>query len=48
MGAIIRVHHPNLTPEEKAIRMEQIKEATIRFHKEVQKNEKSKKMGGEA
>ena len=42
MGATITIHHPNLTPEERSYRMEQIKQATIKFHKEVMKNEKTK------
>lgn len=34
MGSSITVHHPNLTPEERKYRMEQIKKATIEFHME--------------
>ena len=39
MGAVVKVHRPTLTAEERAYRMEQIKEATIKFYREVQKNE---------
>ena len=42
MGAVIKVHRPNLTPEERAWRIEQIKKATINFHREVMKNEQKK------
>lgn len=41
MGAAIKIHHPNLTPEEREHRVEQIKNALIKFHREVKKNEKS-------
>lgn len=37
MGARVTVHRPNLTPEERERRMEQIKKALIEFHREVQK-----------
>ena len=40
MGAVVRVHRPALTAEERAKRMERIKEAVIKFHKEVKRNEK--------
>ena len=36
MNAVIRIHHPDLTPEERAYRMEQLKQATINFFREVQ------------
>ena len=39
MGAVVKVHRPTLTPEERAYRMEQIKEATKKFYMEAQKNE---------
>jgi hypothetical protein len=39
MGAVVKVHRPTLTTEERAYRMEQIKEATKKFYMEVQKNE---------
>lgn len=39
MSAVVRVHRPTLTAEERAYRMEQIKKATIKFYMEVQKNE---------
>lgn len=32
--AIVRVHHPDLTKEEKKIRVEEIKKALIEFYKE--------------
>lgn len=40
MGVVIRVHHPNLSPEERMHRMEEIKKAVIKFHREVQTNDK--------
>lgn len=42
MGCIIRVHHPNITKEEREARIERIKQATIQMYKEVKKNEKNK------
>ena len=36
MGAVVTIHRPKLTPEERAYRMEQIKQAVIRFHREVE------------
>ena len=39
MGCIVRIHHPNLTKEEKKIREEQIKKALIQFYKETHKGE---------
>ena len=49
MGAVVTVHRPNLTPEEKAWRIEQLKEAVIRFHREVEheKNKPQKKTAEE-
>ena len=41
MGAKVIIHRPNLSQEERAYRMEQIKQATIRFHREVE-HEKTK------
>ena len=41
MVAKITIQRPNISPEERAYRMEQIKQATIRFHREVT-NEKTK------
>ena len=35
MKAIITVHHPELTPEERADRMEELKKRTIEYLKEV-------------
>ena len=43
MAGVIRVNHPTLTSEERAYRMDQIKEAAIRFYKEVKKNEEKSK-----
>lgn len=43
MGSVIRVNHPTLTSEERNNRMEQIKEAAIRFYKEVKSNEDKSK-----
>lgn len=37
MGSVIRVNHPSLTLEERNNRMEQIKEASIKFYKKVNK-----------
>lgn len=42
MGCIVRVHHPDLTPEERERRIEAIKQAIIEFHREVQRNEAQK------
>lgn len=42
MAGVIRIHHPNLTKEEKESRMEQIKLATVKFYKEVQDDKKRK------
>ena len=42
MGKVI-IHHPKLTAEERAYRMEEIKKAVIQFHKEVLKNEAKSK-----
>ena len=42
MAGVIRVHHPTLTEEERDIRMEQIKQATIQFHKEIQDERKDR------
>lgn len=42
MNAKIIIHRPNLTQEERAYRMEQLKQATIRFHREAITNEKTK------
>ena len=38
--AIVRVHHPNLTKEERAKREEDIKKALIEFYKESTKERK--------
>lgn len=35
MKGIITVHHPNLTPEERAYRLEELKKRTIEYMKEV-------------
>lgn len=35
MNAIVTVHHPVLTPEERAFRMEELKKRTIEFMREV-------------
>lgn len=43
MGAVIKIHHPNLTPEERAYRMEKLKQAVIKFHREVISGDESKK-----
>jgi hypothetical protein len=40
MGAIVRIHHPTLTPEEREYRMVQLKQATKEFYKEVTRSEK--------
>ena len=36
MGAIVTIHHPILTEEERQIRIERIKQASVEFYKEVQ------------
>jgi len=43
MAAIVRVHHPVLTPSERAAREEEIKRALIQFYKEVYGNGKVQK-----
>ena len=35
MAGIVRIHRPNLTPEEREYRMEQIKKATIQYWSET-------------
>jgi hypothetical protein len=42
MNAKVIIHRPNLTNEERAYRMEQIKRAVINFHREVHTNEKTR------
>ena len=37
MGCVVRVHHPDLTKEEKKLRVEEIKKALIEFYKECNK-----------
>ena len=39
MGCVVRIHHPNLTKEERKNREEQIKMALIEFYKETHKGE---------
>lgn len=41
MNARVIIHRPNLSKEEREYRMEQIKQSVIRFHREVQRNEKT-------
>jgi hypothetical protein len=40
MGAKVIIHRPNLTAEERAYRMEQLKQAVIKFHREVEHEKK--------
>jgi hypothetical protein len=40
MGAKVRVHHPDLSPSERAAREEEIKRALVTFYKEVSKAKK--------
>ena len=40
MGCIVRIHHPNLTKEERKIQEEKIKKALIEFYKETKKEKK--------
>jgi hypothetical protein len=40
MGYKVRVHHPDLTKEERKIREENIKKALIEFYKETIKEKK--------
>lgn len=40
MGCVVRVHHPNLTKEERKNREEKIKIALIEFYKETLKEKK--------
>lgn len=42
MAGVIRVHHPTLTEEERDIRMEQIKKATIQFYMETRDERKDR------
>ena len=44
MGCVITIHHPNLTEQERKYRMEQIKQATIQFFIEEEKQKSNKKM----
>lgn len=37
MGCIVRVHHPELTKEEREKRVEEVKKALIEFYKECHK-----------
>lgn len=37
--AIVRVHRPNLSEEERKIRVEELKKALIEFYKETHKGE---------
>ena len=43
MAAVVRIHHPTLTPEERAFRMEQLKKAVIEFHREAMQNKEKDK-----
>lgn len=40
MGCTVRIHHPDLTAEEREKRVEKIKEALVCFYKEVEKEKK--------
>ena len=40
MGCVVRIHHPNLTKEERKIREENTKKALIKFYKETTKEKK--------
>ena len=42
MVAVVRIHHPTLTPEERAFQMEQLKKALIEFHTEAMRNKVKK------
>ena len=35
--AIVRIHHPELTEEERNLRVEEIKKALVEFYKETHK-----------
>lgn len=39
--AIVRIHRPNLTEEERKIREENVKKALIEFYKETHKGERN-------
>lgn len=39
MGVVIKVHHPDLTSEERMHRVEEIKKAVIKFNREVITND---------
>lgn len=41
MAAIVTVHHPDITEEEREIRIERIKQAMIKFYLEVEKAKKA-------
>ena len=43
MGAIVRIHRPSLTSEEREYRMAQLKQATKEFYKEVRRSETKNK-----
>ena len=39
--ATVRVHHPDLTKEERKARVEEIKKSLVEFYKEVAKEKKN-------
>jgi hypothetical protein len=45
MKAVINIHPPDLTPEERAYRMEQLKKATIEYCKIAFKEKSNEKKG---
>lgn len=47
MGAVVRIHRPALATEEKDHRMEQIRGASMRFYKEVNKRKAANESEGE-
>jgi hypothetical protein len=45
MKAVINIHRPNLTPQDRAHQMEQIKKATIEYCKKAFKESNNEKKG---
>lgn len=41
MGCVIRIHHQNISPEEREYRVEQIKKRTIEYMREVLQERKT-------
>ena len=42
MGAVVRVHRPTLTAEEREQRVQRLRESTIEYFREIRKREEEK------